>query len=93
MSVEGDERRFRCPDVRISPDSGGIAGLLLGPIVARDCFGALDENARINSQSPANQAKYHDGAYPEAAPSGNAAQPTAPIFDSIAFWQLINRHE
>jgi hypothetical protein len=61
--------------------------LLLGLFVDRDCFGALDENARINSQSPANQAKYHNGAYPEAsAPSRNATQPTTPIFNSIALW-------
>src|SRR6516225_7488292 len=59
--------------------------LLLG--LARDCFGALDENARINSQSPADQAKYHDCADAEAAaPPRYAAQLTTPIFNSIALW-------
>jgi len=68
--------------------------LLSGLIVARDCFGALDENARINSQSPADQAKYYDRADAEAAaPPRYAAQPATPIFDSIAFRQLINAHD
>jgi hypothetical protein len=66
----------------------------LSRTVARDCFGALNENARINSQSPANQAKYHDGAYTEAAAtSRDTARPTTPIFNSIAFRELINPHE
>jgi hypothetical protein len=35
----------------------------------------VDRDARINSQSPANRAKYHDGAYPEAAPPGMPLNP------------------
>jgi hypothetical protein len=41
----------------------------LDPIVSRYGFGALDEDARVDAESPANQAKYHDGADPEPAAS------------------------
>jgi hypothetical protein len=58
----------------------------LGLIVARDCFGSLDEDARIDAHGPANQAEYHDGPNPDpAAAPGNAAQSATPIFNSVAF--------
>jgi hypothetical protein len=48
--------------------------LLLDPIVSSYCFGTLDEDARVDPQSPANQAEYHDRADAKpAAPSSKAA--------------------
>src|SRR5262249_58786787 len=69
--------------------------LLLGLIAARDGFGALDENARIDADRPSNQTEYYDGAdsKPAASPGKATQAAAAPIINSVTLWQLIDAHD
>jgi hypothetical protein len=63
-----------------SPTSASISLLLCLSVLGHP-FRVADEDARINAQRPADQAKYHDCANAEA---GTAPREAATIFYSIA---------
>jgi hypothetical protein len=63
-----------------SVTSAGI-GLLL--LILRHHFRPTDEDARINTQCPADKPKYNDRADPDA---GATPRDAATILDAIAGW-------
>jgi hypothetical protein len=70
--------------------------LLLGLTGFRQHVGALNEDARIDTQCPTDETEYDDRADPDsaAARSGKAAAPsTTPVFNSVALGQLIKPHD
>jgi hypothetical protein len=61
---------------------------------ARQYFGTADQNARVDTERPPDEAKDDDGTDAKAAGAThrNASAAPAPIFYSVASWQLVQTH-
>jgi hypothetical protein len=51
----------------------------------------LNQNTRVDPESPANQAQHYDCADAEAA-AATWQSSTSSIFNSLALWQIIDAH-
>ena len=66
--------------------------LLLRP-AARQQLRAPNQEARVDADCPADQAKYHNGANSKSTTTAWQTACTSPILNLIAFRQLIYAHE
>src|SRR5262249_58446443 len=71
------------------------AALLLGAVSAGENFGAVDEEPRVDAESPGEKSQHDDGSYPETAATTRhpeAAALATAILDVVAARQLIQTH-
>ena len=96
MSVHSASVLPRIAETNRPIASDGVPGLvvelLLGLTGFRQHVGALNEDARIDTQCPTDETEHDDCADPNsaAAGSGKATAPsTTPVFNSVALGQVI----